>query len=60
MMRFRYWRAFTLFGPRWRWHLKAGNNEIIAHGEGYRNRADCLHAIELVQGAAIAVVEEAR
>ena len=30
------------------WHLKATNGEVIAHGEGYKTKADCLHAIELV------------
>lgn len=33
----------------WRWRLKAGNGEIIAQGEGYRNKQDCLHAIDLVR-----------
>lgn len=32
----------------WRWRLRAANHETIASGEGYRNRADCLHAIQLV------------
>lgn len=32
----------------WRWRLRAGNNEIIASGEGYTSRANCLHAINLV------------
>ena len=35
----------------WRWRLRANNNEIIATaGEGYVNRSDCIHGIELVQG----------
>jgi uncharacterized protein len=33
------------------WRLRAANHEIIAHGESYRNKADCLHAIELVKSA---------
>ena len=33
----------------WRWRLEATNNKIIANsGEGYENKADCLHAIGLV------------
>jgi uncharacterized protein len=33
----------------YRWRLIAGNNKRIANsGEGYRNLADCLHAIDLV------------
>lgn len=34
----------------WRWRLRAANHEIIAAGEGYANKEDCLHAIALVQG----------
>lgn len=33
----------------WRWRLRAANGEPIASGEAYRNEADCLHAIALVQ-----------
>ena len=46
----------------WRWRFKAGLNdrEIIAvSSEGYVNKADCLHGIELVKGSADAPVEEA-
>ena len=33
-----------------RWRLFAGNNRIIADsGEGYHNKTDCLHGIQLVQ-----------
>jgi uncharacterized protein YegP (UPF0339 family) len=35
----------------WWWRLRANNNEIIAtSGEGYKNKQDCLHAIDLVRG----------
>lgn len=37
----------------WRWRLKAGNNETIASGEGYVNRQDCVHAINLIKEAPI-------
>jgi len=43
----------------WRWRLAAGNNEVIASGEGYRDRKDCLHAIELVKDSKDAPVEGA-
>lgn len=33
----------------WRWRLKAANHETIAHGEAYKERADCLHGIALVK-----------
>ena len=34
---------------QWRWRLRPGNHEIIAHGESYSNKCDCLHAIGLVK-----------
>ncbi len=34
----------------YRWRLQAQNNEIIADSaEGYKNKADCEHGIELVR-----------
>ena len=33
----------------WYWRLRAANHETIAHGEGYRNKSDCQHAIDLVK-----------
>ncbi|MFN8583418.1 MAG: DUF1508 domain-containing protein [Gemmatimonadaceae bacterium] len=44
----------------WRWRLRAVNGRIIADSaEGYHNRLDCRHAIELVMGSRGAeVVEE--
>lgn len=43
----------------WRWRLKAANGEIIASGESYVNKADCMHAISLVKSttSATPVVE---
>lgn len=35
-------------GTEWRWRLRAGNNEIVASGEGYQNRADCVRAVNLL------------
>ena len=43
----------------YRWRLRAGNGEIIADSaEGYRNKADCYHGIDLVQRSAHVAVEE--
>ncbi|MGB3556521.1 MAG: DUF1508 domain-containing protein [Jannaschia sp.] len=44
----------------WRWSLVAGNNRVIADsGEGYQNKADCYHAIELIRsGATRATITE--
>ena len=33
---------------QYRWRLKAANGEIIASGEAYRNRDDCVNAVNLV------------
>ena len=34
----------------WRWHLKADNGEPIADSaEGYKNKLDCEHGIDLVK-----------
>ena len=44
---------------QWRWNLKAANNKKIANsGEGYHNKADCLHALNLVKGSSTAPVRE--
>lgn len=34
---------------QWRWRLKAANHEIIASGEGYTTKANCLHVIGLLK-----------
>ena len=33
---------------QWRWRLRAANGEIIAHGESYKNRADCAAVVRLI------------
>jgi len=46
-------------GGFWRWSLVASNGRKIADsGEGYYNRADCLHGIQLVKGSTTAPVYE--
>lgn len=44
----------------WRWRLRSANrSDYIANsGEGYKNKSDCLHGIELVKGSADAKVVE--
>ncbi|MBL4882923.1 MAG: DUF1508 domain-containing protein [Planctomycetaceae bacterium] len=43
----------------WRWRLKARNGAIIADsGEGYKNKSDCLAAIELVKESKDALIRE--
>lgn len=41
--------ALAVGARDWRWRLKAANHKIIAQGEGYRNRADCVHAVNLLK-----------
>lgn len=44
---------------QWRWRLKASNGQTIAvSGEGYYNKSDCLHAINLVKGSSSAPIVE--
>lgn len=53
-------RTFQVYedaAGEWRWRLVAGNNEVIASGEGYRDRHACLHAVELVKDSKDAPVE---
>lgn len=33
----------------WRFRLVAPNGEIIAQGEGYKNKKDCLSTVESIQ-----------
>ena len=35
-------------GIEWRWRLRAANGEIVASGESYKNRADCIQAVTLL------------
>jgi uncharacterized protein YegP (UPF0339 family) len=35
-------------GNLWYWRLRAGNNEIVAQGEGYINKGDAQSAVGLV------------
>lgn len=46
-------------GAYWRWRFKANNHEIIASGESYYNKSDCLHAVELMKGSWNASVYDA-
>lgn len=54
--------AFHVFkdtAGEWRWHLKATNGRVVADsGEGYRDRGDCIHAIEIVRSLYKAPVKE--
>ena len=56
----RVFRVYEDAAGEWRWRLVAGNERVIAEaGEGYRDRRDCLHGIELVKDSKEARVEGA-
>ena len=42
-----YFEIYTS-GTQYRWRLKAANHEIIANGEAYTNKQNCVNAINLV------------
>ena len=39
-----------LLNYQWRWRLKSANHHVIASGESYHNKQDCLNAIGLIMG----------
>lgn len=41
----------------WGWRLIAVNGEIIASGEGFKNKKDCIASIKLVQSSSDAPIE---
>lgn len=43
-----YSKQEGLIGTQWRWRLVSSNGKVIASGEGYFNKEDCLNAIYLV------------
>src|SRR4051812_13952620 len=44
-VRFEMWQAADRL---WYWHLRAASGDVIARGEGYQNRSDCVHVVNLV------------
>lgn len=50
---------FEIYRSRseWRWRLKARNGEPIASGEGYKNKTDCIAAIDLIRSLKTRVAE---
>jgi hypothetical protein len=51
-----YFEVYRDVHGYWRWRLKAANHRIVASGESYRSRGDCLGAIGLVQSSSSARV----
>lgn len=49
-MHFELYRQRAGDARGWCWKLHDGFQQVVASGEGYRTKADCLHAIDLVRG----------
>ena len=50
-----YFKLYRDAANQWRWTLYAANHAKIADsGEGYHNKADCEHGIELVKSTSAA------
>ncbi|HEY8328675.1 MAG TPA: DUF1508 domain-containing protein, partial [Rhodanobacter sp.] len=45
---FMYYEVYQS-GLQWRWRLKAANHQILASGESYVNKQDCIHAVNLLK-----------
>ncbi len=50
MGKFEYWQSNK--NGQWYFHLKADNNEIIAHSEGYTTKDNCISGIDSVKNNA--------
>lgn len=47
-----YFSVYKDVAGQWRWQLKAKNHKTIGDSsEGYVNKSDCLHGIDLVKSA---------
>lgn len=44
-----YFEIYKDAKGEYRWRLKAANHEIIAQGEGYTSKQNCLNAVNLVK-----------
>jgi uncharacterized protein YegP (UPF0339 family) len=52
------YKVYRDVAKNWRWRFVARNGEIIAvSSEGYKNRIDCLYAINLVKLSKDAPIE---
>jgi uncharacterized protein YegP (UPF0339 family) len=49
-MHFEIYRQSRAGSPAWCWRLRGANEGIVAFGEGYESRLDCLNAVDIVRG----------
>ena len=54
-----YFQIYRDVSNEWRWRLRAANHHTIAvSSEGYSNKSDCIHSIDLVKSSHSAPVYE--
>lgn len=49
-MHFEIYRQSGAGSHSWCWRLRGANEGIVAFGEGYESRSECLEAIDIVRG----------
>lgn len=47
-MQFELYPVTVNGGKQWRWRLLASNRRIVASGESFHNRQDCIDSVNLV------------
>ena len=47
-MRYEYWKSED---GLWYWQLRAGNDSVLARGQGYPSKVDVLHIINVVKNS---------
>lgn len=52
---FEYWQSSK--DKQWRWHVRAGNGEIIASGEAYKRKSSVFRVHALICGHRLALIE---
>lgn len=50
-MKFEYWKNES----EWFFNIVGGNGETMASSEGYKNKRDCLHTIDVIKSGAFTV-----
>lgn len=46
---FEVYRHDDGYEREWRWRLKGANGEIVAQGEAYTRKSDCLRAVKAIR-----------
>lgn len=42
---FEIYKSVGIFRDKWRWRLRAANHEIVAQGEAYKEKRDCVDIV---------------